>query len=183
MISRITFCFSHSVKIKAPETLEFSPGFNVLAGPNGSGKSTILRALNTCKECEIGTDNRGTIHYFNVETMNPHSFTGAVGNMRNMVLRTRGIFSSHGEIMKVALNTLPIQAGDVLLVDEPEAGQDADGVHRLREGFAAICATGCQVIAASHHPFMWKDARLIEMVPGYIHRVQEEYCRFIGGGD
>jgi len=179
MISKIQFCFSHNVKIKGWDEMTFTPGFNVLVGPNGSGKSTVLRALHTCKKCEKQEEGQGKIHYFNVEMMNPHSFTGIVGDMRNMVLRTRGIFSSHGEIMKVALGSLPIQQGDLLLVDEPESGQDAAGVQRIRKGFEAICSKGCQVIAASHHPFMWGEAHIIELVPDYMKQVRKKYCTYI----
>ena len=179
MISKIQFCFSHNVKIQGWEEMTFTPGFNVLVGPNGSGKSTVLRALHTCKKCAKQEDQEGKIHYFNVEMMNPHSFTGAVGDLRNMVLRVRGGFSSHGEIMKAAIGSLPIQRNDLLLVDEPESGQDAEGVQLIREGFEAICAQGCQVIAASHHPFMWGEAHIIELVPDYMKQVREKYCTYI----
>ena len=180
MISGIRFCYHHSLKIKGPREIQFMPGFNVLVGPNGSGKSTILRSIHTCEECEKQNDEHGEIHYFNIEMMNPHSFSGAMGDMRNMILRTRGVFSSHGEIMKAALGSLPIRRGDLLLVDEPESGQDAAGVQRIRHGFEMICAEGCQVIAASHHPFMWGDAHIIELVPGYVKQVQEHYSKSMG---
>jgi len=94
-----------------------------------------------------------------------------------MVLRVRGGFSSHGEIMKVALTTMPVNPGDMLLVDEPESGQDADGVQGMRRSFDALCAKGCQVITASHHPLMWNDANIIELVPGYVKQVNENYCK------
>jgi len=177
MILGVQFCYTHSIKIKGSRKMRFRPGFNVLVGPNGSGKSTVLRALHTCEACDIESDNRGEVHYFNIELMNPHAQSGPVGDMRNMVLRARGTFSSHGEIMRTSIGSLPIREGDVLLIDEPEAGQDAEGVERVRRGLEAICAKGGQVIAASHHPFMWGDAHVIELAPGYLSEVRKHYCK------
>ena len=176
MISRIKLCYSHAAKVKGHSELEFSPGLNILVGPNGSGKSTVLRALNKCEQCEKHTEGLASHVYFNSETMNPHATDGPPGNMRNMTLRVRAMFSSHGEIMKDVLTTLPLRKGETLLVDEPEAGQDMASVRRIREGFDAIIKQGGQVIAATHHPLMLRDANIIELVAGYADTLRQEFC-------
>ena len=116
MIESIQLCTYHAMKVMGSSTIHFTPGINVLVGPNGSGKTTLLRALHTCEECRKVTNGEGVIHYFNSETMNPHNVNGPAGNMRNMLLRTRGMFSSHGEIMKAALVSLPVQRGEKALL-------------------------------------------------------------------
>jgi predicted ATPase len=177
MILRIRLCYAHAVKVKGPAEVEFTAGLNFLVGPNGSGKSMVLRALHECNRCSIEYLGERRVHYFNAETMNPHAASGPAGDMRNMILRTRGMFSSHGEIMKAALATLPLHRGETLLVDEPETGQDAGGVKRIREGLDAIVRAGVQVIAATHHPLMLRDGHLIELEPGYAQCIREEYRR------
>jgi ABC-type transport system involved in cytochrome c biogenesis ATPase subunit len=176
MITSVYFCLPHSLKIKGPRDMHFEPGVNVLVGPNGSGKSTALRAIASCGECRKETDGPCQLRLFNSETMNPHSDNRPAGDLRNLILRSRGVFSSHGEIMKVALSSLPIATGDILLIDEPEAGQDAAGIEHIREGLEAICEQGGQVIAASHDPLIWQNAHLIEMTPDYVEQVKARYC-------
>ena len=165
------------MKIRGPAEVEFKAGLNFLIGPNGSGKSMLLRALHECNRCFVEYRDSRRVHYFNAETMNPHAPDGPPGDMRNMILRTRGMFSSHGEIMKAALTTVPLRRGETLLVDEPETGQDAAGVKRIREGFDAIVKAGGQVIAASHHPLMLRGGHTIELEPGYVERIRAEYRR------
>jgi len=163
--------------VKGPGELGLLPGLNILVGPNGSGKSTVLRALHGCDECKKEMKGNTSVQYFNTETMNPHAASGAPGNLRNMTLRTRGVFSSHGQIMKAALVSLPLRKGETLLVDEPEAGQDMAGVERIRQGFGMLCDRGGQVIAASHHPLFLRGANVIELVGGYAEDMRAAYCR------
>lgn len=179
MIMRIHLCFQHGLKIKGPHDIRFAPGVNVIAGPNGSGKSTLLEALHSCRECRIERDDDTETVYFDSETMNPHRPEGPPGDLRTMILRTRGVFSSHGEIMTACLATLPIRSGGVLLIDEPETGQDIEGVRRIREGFDALHAQGVQVIAASHHPLIWAGAVRVETVPEYSRRTEEKFRRHL----
>jgi len=177
MIESIQLCPRHAVKVKGPSTIHFFPGVNVVVGPNGSGKTTVLRAIHTCGQCRKVTGGDGVIHYFNSETMNPHTATGPAGNMLKMLLRTRGMFSSHGEIMKAALVSLPVRKGDIVLVDEPESGQDAAGVQRIRKGFEQLAANDVQVIVASHHPLFLQDGRVVELATGYAAHLRAEMCR------
>ncbi len=115
------------------------------------------------------------------ETMNPHAPQGPASDVRGMVLRTRGVFSSHGEIMKSVLFSMPIRQGGILLVDEPEAGQDLKGTERIREGFEEICAHGGQVIVATHHPFLMQNANLIELIPNYAEHLRVKFCSALCG--
>ena len=176
MITQIELCLKHHLKVKGSATLRFQPGVNVLVGPNGSGKSTVLRALHSCDECRIGNPDSSPRLYFNPETMNPHHPDFYPSDVREMILKTRGIFSSHGEILRAALFSLPIREGSVFLVDEPETGQDLAGVERIREGFGRIVASGGQIIAATHHPLILRGTHLIELVPGYAKRLHSAFC-------
>ncbi len=121
------------------------------------------------------------MHYFNAERMNPHIPEEPAGNMRNMILRIRGGFSSHGEIMKDAMTSIPLQRGETLLIDEPEAAQDMESVQRILLGFDEICRQGGQVIAATHHPLLMKRGRIVELLPGYVQTLRSVYCRSICG--
>ena len=176
MIAQIELCLKHRLKVKGSATLRFQPGVNVLVGPNGSGKSTILRALHTCCECHIENPDSAPTLYFNPETMNPHHPDYYPSDVREMILKTRGIFSSHGEILRAALFSLPIREGAVFLVDEPETGQDIAGVERIREGFDKIVASGGQIIAATHHPLILRNVTVIELVSGYKNLIHQTLC-------
>jgi len=178
MLISLNMCAKHRRRIRTKNPLQFDPGLNVIAGPNGSGKSTILKAILSCPDCKKEMEGETFFHFFDTETMNPRTQEGPVGNVSNMILRLRSIFSSHGEIMKVALTSLPIKKGDCLLIDEPETGQDLDGILRIREGFQFICEEGGQVIVASHHPAFWKNVPLIELGKGYTHQIRRK-CREI----
>jgi predicted ATPase len=182
MIRRIELCFNHSLKISGQKTIEFVPGMNVITGPNGSGKSTLLKALHTCPECRIEkTDDAETL-YYDAEMMNPHRPEGPPGDLRTLILRARAGFSSHGEIMKAAISSLPIRAHDTLLIDEPEAGQDLAGVLRLEKGFQMLCRRNVQIIAASHHPLLLLNGHLIELEKGCAASLLRQYRRRICGG-
>lgn len=176
MIFKIELCLKHRLKVKGSPTIQFEPGVNIIVGPNGSGKSTILRAINSCDNCHAETMNDAPILYFNHETMNPHHPSFYPTDVREMVLKTRGIFSSHGEILRAALFSLPVRKESVFMVDEPEAGQDMDGVKRIREGFDKICDSGGQIIIASHHPLLLNNANIIELVPGYTEQLKTTFC-------
>jgi len=176
MITQLELCLKHRLKVKRKGTLRFQPGVNVLVGPNGSGKSTILRAILECTECRIENRDDTPILYFNPETMNPHHPDYYPTDVREMILKTRGIFSSHGEILRAALFSLPIRVGTTFLVDEPESGQDIEGVKLILEGFRRIVAGGGQIIAATHHPLIIRSAHYIELVPEYIRFIHQTFC-------
>jgi predicted ATPase len=175
MIRRIELCFNHALKIQGSKTIEFSPGINLLAGPNGSGKSTLLRALYKCPECRIEKDEDSEIIYYDAEMMNPHRPEGPPGDLRTLILRARGVFSSHGEIMKTTLSSLPVSSGSILLIDEPETGQDLAGVLRIQKGFDVLRRKKVQVIVASHHPLLLQHGQLIELKNRYTETLLRQY--------
>ena len=177
MITTVTLCLTHASRVKGLPKINFSPGINALTGPNGSGKSTILRAIHKCKSCSMQTEGTQSHLYYNAETMNPQLEQFFSGDMRNMILRTRALFSSHGEIMKDALTTIPIHKGETLLVDEPETGQDIDGIQRIRKGFDAIIKEGGQVIMATHHPLLLLNTNIIELVPNYVEKMHKIFLK------
>lgn len=181
MIRQIQLCLNHSLKIRGSRTIDFAPGINLVTGPNGSGKSMLLKALHGCPECRIDKSDDTKTLYYDTEKMNPHHPEGPPGDMRTLILRARGGFSSHGEIMKTALASLPLRAGEVFLIDEPEAGQDLSGVLRIQKGFETLLKQKVQVIAASHHPLLIQHGHLIELEKGYAASLLKQYrCQLCG---
>lgn len=176
MIRSIELCFTHRCRLGGKNEFRFDPGINVLVGPNGSGKSTLLRALHECDGCSKDQDCVDGIQYFNSESMNPHSRNNPDRSPLGMLLQTRGMFSSHGEIMKAAMVSLPVRQGGVLLIDEPEAGQDLASVERLAKGFRKLADHHVQVIIATHHPLFFGVGTLIELVPGYAADLTQKLC-------
>lgn len=176
MIRSIQLCFTHARRLGGKHAFRLEPGINVVVGPNGSGKSTLLRALHECGECSKDRDGGEEIQYFNSEWMNPHNRADPDNSPLGMLLRTRGIFSSHGQIMKAAMVSLPVRQGGVLLIDEPEAGQDLASVARLAAGFRKLAAHDVQVIIGTHHPLFFRMGTLIELAPGYAADLARKLC-------
>ena len=175
MLKSISLCMNHARRVDVGKTITFNHGLNVIVGPNGSGKSTLLRSIVKCDDCVNTISGKTDFHYFDSEKMNPKTTDSSSQSVKDMILRIRSLFSSHGEIMKTAMTALPVQKGDCLLMDEPEAGQDLDGILRIQEGFKAICETGGQVIIASHHPLFWRNGHIIELQKGYCEKICAAY--------
>lgn len=168
--AELRFKWQRRVRRKSP--LRFVSGLNTLAGPNGSGKSTIIQALLDGGDCRLQVEGSSEVRLFDTERMNPRVLATPAATPAEMALRLRGRFSSHGQIIRQALAALPPgPRGMTLLVDEPEAGQDFAAVQRIKTLIDTACAQGHQFIVASHHPVFWFDTHLIEMEPGYTHRV------------
>jgi ABC-type Mn2+/Zn2+ transport system ATPase subunit len=168
--ARLQFKWQRRVLRKS--RLDFAPGLNTLAGPNGSGKSTIIKALLQGTDCELQFKASPERRLFDTELMNPRVRSDPARTPAEMALRLRGSFSSHGQIIRHALATLPAGPhGMTLLIDEPEAGQDFAAVQRIKTLIDAACAQGYQFIVASHHPVFWFDTHLIELEPSYTRRV------------
>jgi len=148
-------------------------------GPNGSGKSMLLKTLHGCPECRIDSTDDAETLYYDTEMMNPHRPEGPPGDLRTLILRTRAGFSSHGEILKAAIGSLPIRINDTLLIDEPETGQDLAGVLRLQKGFETLTKQKVQVIAATHHPLLLLNGHLIELKKGYAATLLRQFRRRI----
>ena len=175
MLREITFCANHARRIDAPRTMKFLPGMNTIIGPNGTGKSTVLRAIKACPDCRKITDTETSFTLFETELMNPRTGDGKSTGILEMILHSRARFSSHGEALRSALSTVGCSSGECLLIDEPESGQDLDGVERIHKVLTGFCREGCQIIVASHHPIFWDHANLIELRPGYARKVIKDY--------
>lgn len=168
MIESISLCFHHKRLISLRKRFTFTNGFNVVVGPNGSGKSTLLRAIYQCRECKKQESGPVGYHYFNGETMNPHRAYKYFKGFSGSVIRTRALFSSHGETMRDVLGSYDLQPGDCFILDEPENGHDLEWVIKIRKGLDALVKAGCQVIVASHHPVFWHKSHIIELKKNYL---------------
>lgn len=180
MIEAITLCHTHRYRVRHDPRVAFHPGLNSIIGPNGTGKSTILRVIQQCPHCAVQADEATRSLLFNSESANPQASGFNRKTQLDTILQTRGLFSSHGEIMRDVLATLPIGPGDVLLLDEPEAGQDASWAERLRRGLLDLHQEmGVQIIMATHHPLLWWETNVIELAPGYRKRTRDLFRRYL----
>jgi energy-coupling factor transporter ATP-binding protein EcfA2 len=178
MILSVTLCATHRYRVRHDARITFAPALNALVGPNGTGKSTILRALRHCPHCAIEKDRETRVVLFHAGLADPQSPLFRRHNVADVVLQTRGVFSSHGEIMRDALGSVAFGSGDTLLLDEPDTGQDAAWVERLRDALADFARSlGVQIIMATHHPLLWQGAHLIELAPGYAADVRRRFCQ------
>ncbi|MDD3605136.1 MAG: ABC transporter ATP-binding protein [Kiritimatiellae bacterium] len=177
MLKKIHLCMNHARRVKRYRELTFSPGLTLIIGPNGTGKSTVLRAIAECPDCVRHADESTQIVHFDAERSNPRLATGPAGNYTNMILRTRALFSSHGEILQDVFKTLGITPKTCLLLDEPEAGQDYDHVLKLRAAMDRAVKRGAQIICATHEFMFWERAHFIELRRGYRKRISKAVCR------
>ena len=180
MIEAITLCHTHRHRVRHDPTITFSRGLNSLIGPNGTGKSTVLRGVQQCDFCTVHGEPSTRTILFNSQAANPQASGFVRKSHLDTILKTRGFFSSHGEIMRDVLATLPVEAGDVLLLDEPEAGQDASWAERLRSGLEEIHRErGIQIIMATHHPLLWFNTNILELKPGYEEETRALFRRYL----
>jgi predicted ATPase len=177
VILSVTFCVAHRHRVRLEGAMRFDPGITVLAGPNGSGKSTILRSLRHCPHCVVERDGDAPAVLLAASSGDPKSPAFRRRTQADLVLDTRALFSSHGEIMRDVLSTITFDRGHTLLLDEPDNGQDAAWVERLRGALAdAVSRVGVQVIVATHNPLLWECGRLVELTPGYAAKVRQRYA-------
>lgn len=177
MLKRLHLCLNHRCRVKRYRNLAFEPGLNLLIGPNGTGKSTIMKAIAECPDCQRVEDGEAEYVYFDTENMNPHMGVSPTQTLKVMALRTRAMFSSHGEILQAAFSTLRITPRTCLLLDEPEAGQDFAHVMALHASMQRAAARGAQVICATHEVLFWQQAHIIELRCGYRKRITDAYRR------
>ena len=178
MILSATLCAIHRHRVSHAPEIGFAPAVNAVIGPNGAGKSTILRALRHCPHCVIEKDRETRSVLFCSAQSDPQSPAFRRHSYTDVVLHTRALFSSHGEIMRDALTSVAFGQGDTLLLDEPDSGQDVAWIERLRAALADFAERlGVQVIMATHHPLLWRGAHLIELAPGYAAEVRCRFCQ------
>ncbi len=181
MVKSIELCLIHSGRVNGRRRVDFQPGFNVILGPNGSGKSSLLKAIYDCPDCKKINSGMAEYHYFDSETMNPHRSEEPFRGVHGSIIRVRAMFSSHGETMRDVLGFLNFKEGDTLILDEPEAGHDLQWILKIRKGLEKVAKTGCQIIAASHHPVFWDADNIIELKRGYRRRTLDSFGKNIGG--
>jgi len=161
VLQKIQLCFKHIGRIGGRKIIHFKPGYNVVIGPNGSGKSSLLQAIYKCRDCKKKESSKPSYHYFNGEVMNPHRAYKYFKGLRGTVIRTRALFSAHGEKMRDVLSSYNPQKGDCFILDEPESGHDLERIMKIRRGLDALVKEGCQVIVATHHPVFLSETHLI----------------------
>ena len=179
MIKSIKICYNHGRFINGRKNIVFNPGLNVVVGPNGSGKSSLLEAIYDCPDCVRQNDNTTRYYYFDSETMNPHRSEEHFKGIHGSIIRVRAMFSSHGETMRDVLRFMNFKPGDCLLLDEPESGHDLKWIIKIRKGLDEICKSGCQVIAAAHHPVFFNNTNVIELKRNYAKSTLEKFKRVI----
>lgn len=141
----------------------------VIAGPNGSGKSTLLKAL-----CGIMKPDSGTIsgafagfvpqspeQLFLSKTVeeelsysgnsSPHDVKGLLEALALDPIAQAHPFSvSHGQKRRVAIGAMLADRRQVLLLDEPTAGQDLKALMELHHQITSRAQDGCALIVVTH---------------------------------
>ncbi|MFJ8065416.1 ABC transporter ATP-binding protein [Psychrobacillus sp. NPDC096426] len=136
----------------------------VLAGPNGSGKSTLLKALcrlipssGTVQPSRIGYVPQSPEFLFLTKNVRDEVGFGSGNNVDEMLYRLQLLpiadahpFTiSHGQKRRVAIAAMLSDGREVILMDEPTSGQDAQALselfrlidERAREGTTFLIAT------------------------------------------
>lgn len=184
MITALRLCATHRHRVRHSRNITFTPGLNAIIGPNGTGKSTVLRVLHSCPDCYLERTGGGRTVQFHSDRDNPQTAGFEVKSPLDTLLQTRGLFASHGQIMRDVLATLPFGPGDTLLLDEPEAGQDLSWIEGIRDGLAEIAEElDVQVIMATHHPLLWVGAHLVEFAPDYAEETRRRFRSHLCPGD
>ena len=89
---------------------------------------------------------------------------------------------SHGEVQRrvFAFIDARVRPGTLVLLDEPEAAMDPEGVRLF---FALVTKRkDVQWVMASHSPLLWRlpNARVIELRPGYVERTRALLRQAVG---
>ena len=181
-----------------PISLEVAPGEIVLlSGETGSGKSTLLQALSGELWEHHGRASRGSISLgeipinslaassyvamvpqlpqqsFIAETVAQELGTiGLAGNAMGVVsLAKKSSHSlSHGEAYRVAIARAVSREPALLLIDEPSAALDANGLAELSALVSSLSSSGTCVIIADHRPevFGFRGVTRLEISDGAL---------------
>ena len=163
-----------------PIVCEVAPGEIVLlSGETGSGKSTFLQALSGELWEHHGRKSVGNILLgeMRIDSLTASSYVamvpqlpqqsfiaetvaeelgpkGLAGNLMDVAkLAQKPVHSlSHGEAYRVALARAVSREPALLLIDEPSAALDADGIAELSALVLSLSSSGTSVIIADHRP-------------------------------
>jgi heme exporter protein A len=167
-------------------------GFLVVTGPNGAGKSTVLRLVTgllapTAGELEVDLD-RGRLGYLGHEPLVYRELT-AIENLElfgrlyrvverreriGMLLERYGLWEarhervsafSRGMQQRLALCRTFLHEPELLVLDEPYAGLDADAA-RLLDALMAESAGDRTLVVATHAPDRVRPLATQELVLG-----------------
>ncbi|MGM0897963.1 MAG: ABC transporter ATP-binding protein [Bacillota bacterium] len=147
----------------------YSGEVTVIAGPNGSGKSTFLKTL-----CGIMKRDGGTIsgelagfvpqspdQLFLSKTVEEelaysgNSSSAAVQHLLdalylNPISHAHPFSVSHGQKRRVAIGAMLADRRQVLLLDEPTAGQDLKSLTELHHQITCRAQDGCAMVVVTH---------------------------------
>ena len=168
-------------------TIELNPGLGVLRGLNGAGKTTLLRAI-----AGLAPLSRGTRHVASAPLYLGHrpmllrgltpcenlaflaAFRGRADADVPRALRRWGLGElmdrpierlSAGQRRRASLARLETEPEEVVLLDEPFADLDVDGVALLRAAIDTALARGQSVLMATHlHDELDADANVLHVI-------------------
>lgn len=152
----------------------FQPGVNLLIGPNGSGKSTICRSISKKPHSpDVSFEvSSGKILFFDFERDNPR-LKHWVDSAADIAVR----MMSHGQVVRELIKKLA-DAEDIkdqaIIIDEPEAALDIDGIEGLIQALKTSVAH--QIIVATHCPFLIlrPEFHCVELVEGFREHVKTQ---------
>src|SRR5207249_3971591 len=161
-------------------SLELPPGLTLLRGPNGSGKTTLLRAIAGLVPLARGQRHTpSSLLYVGHRPMllrglSPRANLAFFASFRgrtidtNEVLRRWGLQDvaglpverlSAGQRKRASLARIDLETENVVLLDEPFADLDSDGVVLLRAALMSALARDQSVLLATHfHEELEHDA-------------------------
>lgn len=141
----------------------------VIAGPNGSGKSTLLKALCGILKIDAGTITGMRVGFVpqspeqlflskSVEGELAFSGNSSAEKLRHLMtaldLRTiahaHPFSVSHGQKRRVAIGAMLADERQVLLLDEPTAGQDLKALTELYRQIESRAQDGCALVVVTH---------------------------------
>ena len=162
-------------------SLELPPGLTLLRGPNGSGKTTLLRAMAGLVPLARGRrQTPPSLLYVGHRPMllrglSPRANLAFFASFRgrtidtNEVLRRWGLQDvaglpverlSAGQRKRASLARIDLETENVVLLDEPFADLDSDGVVLLRAALMSALARDQSVLLATHfHEELDRDAK------------------------
>ncbi|HUQ42342.1 MAG TPA: ATP-binding cassette domain-containing protein [Candidatus Limnocylindrales bacterium] len=151
--------------------VDLAPGLAVLRGPNGAGKTTLLRALAGLAPLARGSRQASSAPLFigersmllrGLSARQNLEFLAGFRGRRADVKDALGRFGladvmdrpverlSAGERHRASLARLLTEPEEIVLLDEPFAELDRDGVALVRDAIRTAVGAGSAVVVATH---------------------------------